>query len=141
MPSTSHSEELRFDRHFPIRRWLDLYSSALYNEWWTERNAEAARAYAYLIVTSWIDDTMIGTLSVWSDGLNSAWIDDVVVHPDYRHAGVGSRLVEAATQRLSESVKLVQVSPIPGTEAFYERLGFVVQPAATVMELPPSTGA
>jgi GNAT superfamily N-acetyltransferase len=132
---------LRFDKNFSLDMWLELYRSARYNEWWTDRNAEVARAYAHLVVTAWIDESMVGTLSVWSDGLNFALLDDVVIGPLHQREGIGSRLVKAAIERLCESVKIIQVLPIPGAEAFYERLGFVVQPEATVMDLVPPTNA
>lgn len=46
---------LRSDKGFPIDRWLQLYKAAGYNDWWTERNAEAALSYAYVVVTTWED--------------------------------------------------------------------------------------
>ncbi len=126
--------EVRFDKSFPAASWLKLYRIAHYNDWWTDRNAGAARAYAHLIVAAWEDGELIGTLSVWSDGVDFAWLDDVVVHPLRRGAGIVSQLVRAALDRLSGHIEVIQVLPIPGSERFYERLGFVIQPGATVMD-------
>jgi predicted N-acetyltransferase YhbS len=125
---------------FDIGSWVELYHSAGYHEHWTEANAEAARRYAHLIVTTSIDATLVGTLTVWSDGLNFAWLDDVVVRPGRQGCGIGSRLVMTAIERTRPSVRDIQVFPIPGRESFFGRFGFVVQPDALVMDLTPPVG-
>lgn len=53
---------LRSDKGFPIDRWLQLYKAAGYNDWWTERNAEAALSYAYVVVTTWEDDAAMSNV-------------------------------------------------------------------------------
>jgi predicted N-acetyltransferase YhbS len=103
-----------------------------YNHWWTERNAQAALAYAYLVGTAYDGERPVGTLRVWSDGVNFALIDDVAVHPD---RGIGSLLVAETLSRLRNAgITTVQALPIPGREPFFARLGFVAQPNATVMD-------
>jgi GNAT superfamily N-acetyltransferase len=130
----------RFDKGFGSAAWLSLFHAARYNEHWAERNAEAALAYAHLVVTAWILDELVGTLTVWSDGMNFAWIDDVVVHPGHREKGIGSALVEGALERLNEnSIPIIQVLPMPGREHFYERMGFVVAPDAHVLDYAGTT--
>lgn len=131
----------RFDKEFPIAGWVALFHESGYNAWWTERNAQAAKDHAYLIVTAWDGDKAVGTLTVKSDGANEAGLDDLVVHPDYHHCGIGSTLVRGALKRLEPlNLHLVQVQPIPGRESFFARLGFVVQPNATVMDLSRKQG-
>ena len=126
----------RFDKDISIPAWIDLFKAAEYNPWWTERNAEAALDYAHLVVTAWRGGVAVGTLVVWSDGVNFAFIDEVVVHPDYRRRGIGTSLVQRSLERLEPlGLHCVQLFPIPGREPFFARLGFVVQPNATVMDL------
>lgn len=73
---------------------------------------------------------------MWSDGVNFAWIDDVVVHPDHRHHGIGTRLVSETLRRLREDgISHIQLFPIPGREPFFARLGFAVAKNAKVMDL------
>lgn len=134
------SVTVRFDKEFPVDAWLALYKAADYNAWWTECNARAALAYAYFVVSAWDGEQTVATLTVWSDGMNFAWIDDLVVHPDRRGRGIGSLLVAEAVSRLRhDSVAAVQVFPVPGREPFFERLGFTVQAGATVMDLKASS--
>lgn len=56
------------DRAPQVDEWLALYKACDYNHWWTERNAQAALAYAYLVATAWHHEQPIATLTVWSDG-------------------------------------------------------------------------
>ena len=127
---------LRFDKDFSLDEWIALYRVSDYNLWWSHRNARAALAYAYLVATGWLDGQAIGTLTVWSDGVNFAWLDDLVVRPGYRRRGLGTRLVTETLGRLaSDGISAVQVLPIPGREPFFAGLGFAVQEGATVMDL------
>ena len=129
------SVTLRFDGTPRVDEWLALYKACGYNDWWTERNAQASLAYAYLVGMAWERERAIATLTVWSDGVNFALIDDVAVHRDHRGRGIGSLLVTEALSRLwNAGITTVQVLPIPGREPFFARLGFVAQPNATVMD-------
>jgi GNAT superfamily N-acetyltransferase len=138
----------RFDRDFAIEAWLRLYHDAAYNRDWTVRNAETMRAHAYLIVTAWVlrrssgrADAMIGTLTVLSDGLNYALIEDVVVHLDYRRRGIGSALVRYALDRLPGVPRgHIQLHAVPGSEPFYERLGFVASGGTLMHQSRRPTG-
>jgi ribosomal protein S18 acetylase RimI-like enzyme len=64
-------------------------------------------------------------MTVLSDGMNYATIDDVVVHPDWRARGIGTTLLRQALERLHHiKPDLIRLHAIPGVEPFYERLGF-----------------
>ena len=132
----------RLTKDFGIPAWIALFKAAAYNRWWTERNARAALDYAYVVATAWNGDAMVGTLTVWSDGVNFAWLDDIVVRPDCRGQGIGTALVRQTVARLrADGIRLLQLFPIPGREPFFARLGFRVQPDAKVMDLVTLKGA
>jgi hypothetical protein len=90
-----------------MEAWLRFFHDCDWNRDWTVRNLEAVREHAYMIVTAWAGDEMVGTLTVLSDGMNYATIDDVVVGGGWRR-----------------DPDLIRLHAIPGVEAFYERLGF-----------------
>jgi N-acetylglutamate synthase-like GNAT family acetyltransferase len=87
------------------------------------------------VIPAWDGDEAVGTLTVYSDGVNSAIIDDLVVHPDYRQRGIGTAMVRSALERTESGGLGVQLYPIPGRESFFARLGFVIQRDATLMDL------
>ena len=125
-----------FDKDITIDAWLTLFRESGYNKKWKgERNAKAALDYAWLVITAWDGDKAVGTVTVYSDAVNSAIIDDLFVHPDYRGRGIGSALIRFALDRIRPLGLDVQLYPIPGHESFFARLGFRVQPRATVMDL------
>jgi N-acetylglutamate synthase-like GNAT family acetyltransferase len=135
------SVTLRLDKDFPLEEWIELYRVSDYNLAWGQRNARAALAYAYLVTTAWLDGRAVGTLTVWSDGVNFALLDDLVVHPGYRRRNIGSRLVTETLVRLaSDGISAVQVLPIPGREPFFAGLGFAIQEDAKVMDLVIGSG-
>lgn len=126
----------RCDKKIPIDAWLALFRESGYNRKWEgERNATAAIEYAWGVVTAWDGEKAVGTVTIYSDGVNSAIIDDVVVHPDYRGRGIGSALIRSVLERIGPLGVSVQLYPIPGRESFFARFGFEVQPEATVMDL------
>ncbi len=127
--------DCRFEKDFPIGEWLALFHASDYNGWWTERNADACLDHAFLVGTAWDGDAMVGTIIVQSDGVNSALIDDIVVHPHHRGRGIGSRLLQEALDRLRPlNLDFVQLLPVPGREPYFERFGFVAQAETTVMD-------
>ena len=125
------------DKDIPAEKLIELYQASNYNNWWTERNVRAMLVHCYTIVTAWAGDQLVGAVSVVSDGVNYAHIDDLVVHPSFRRRGIGSTLVRRVLVQIKAlNLDFVQLIPIPGREPFFERLGFRVVPDHKVMELP-----
>ncbi|MGQ4537762.1 GNAT family N-acetyltransferase [Dermabacteraceae bacterium P7074] len=68
---------------------------------------------------------LIGLARVVGDGATICYLQDILVHPDYRRAGIGSRLIEAAFApfpRVRQHVLITDEEP--GQKAFYETAGF-----------------
>ncbi|MEM1387024.1 MAG: GNAT family N-acetyltransferase [Pseudomonadota bacterium] len=69
------------------------------------------------------DGVLIGFARAFGDGVYRAVIEDVVVHPDYRGAGVGHKLVTLLLQQL-EAVEETILFCVPEREGFYRAHGF-----------------
>lgn len=69
------------------------------------------------------DGKLVGVGRVLADGVYTAYIGDVAVHPDYRGAGIGKQIV-AELLRLCAGHKKVLLYSVPGSEAFYRKFGF-----------------
>jgi len=116
---------IRFDKGFDLDTWLRFYHACDWNRDNTVHNLAVMRDHAYLIATAWKGESMVGTLTVLSDGLNYATIDDLVVHPAHRHQGIGSQMMHAALARLGAiDPSVIKLNAVPGVEPFYTRLGF-----------------
>jgi GNAT superfamily N-acetyltransferase len=72
--------------------------------------------------------SLLFTISTAEGGL-AAWLEDMVVHPEWRNNGIGARLVEAAVRACQERgirrITLLTDFTNHFVQRFYERQGFV----------------
>jgi len=62
---------------------------------------------------------------VISDSVSDAYIQDVVVLPEYRQLGVGGGIVDLLLEKLEEyGIDWIGLIGEPDTESFYGALGF-----------------
>ncbi|MGQ4648341.1 GNAT family N-acetyltransferase [Lyngbya aestuarii] len=95
--------------------------------WAKERkieDLELAIANSEPVISVWDANRLIGFARGTSDGVYRATIWDVVIHPDYRGAGLGRKLVETVIShpkmRRVERVYLMTTNQ----QSFYEHIGF-----------------
>lgn len=91
-----------------------------------ERDLADPRLQHSLHLCAYDGERLIGYAAIVGNGVTDAYIQDVMVHPDYQHQGVGTQLMERVLARL-ESDGIYMVSVIYGEEAlkpFYEKFGF-----------------
>ena len=80
----------------------------------------------YLTIACYDGDELVGFLDVVSNGVTDAYIQDVMVRPDYQGRGIGTELMNRAMERLKND-RIYMISVIYGAESlrpFYERFGF-----------------
>ena len=71
-----------------------------------------------------------------SDGVSDAYIQDVVVLKKFRRAGIGNRIIEKIIECLrSRRIGWIGLIAEPGTQPFYQRLGFAAMAGYTPMLL------
>ena len=77
-----------------------------------------------LVITAWQGELLVGCVRILSDFIYRAVLCDVIVHPDFRGRGVGTLLVQTATEhpRLARVSKFTLLTT--SARAFYERLGW-----------------
>ncbi|MBL8327561.1 MAG: GNAT family acetyltransferase [Rubrivivax sp.] len=84
-----------------------------------------------LFVAQGLQDAVIGTAMAGYDG-HRGWLYSVAVQAPLRGAGIGSALVRHAEQALEArgclKINLQLVASNDATAAFYERLGYAVEP-------------
>jgi N-acetylglutamate synthase-like GNAT family acetyltransferase len=80
---------------------------------------------SYFCVACFDNDALIGYADVVSDGVDDAYIRDVIVHPDYQHRGIGLTLLSMITTRIrTDGIKMVHVIFNPLLEEFYKKAHF-----------------
>ncbi len=99
----------------------------------TIEDMKVAIANSDPVITVWDSDRLIGFARATSDGIYRATIWDVVVHPDYRGAGLGRKLVETVVSHPKvnrvERVYLMTSRQ----QRFYERIGFEENQTTTMV--------
>ena len=69
------------------------------------------------------DGKLVGAGRVVGDGLDTAYLCDVVVHPEFQGQGLGKALVLKLKELASGHRKIILYAN-PGKEDFYRKLGF-----------------
>ena len=70
------------------------------------------------------DGVLVGAGRALADGLDCSYLADVAVHPDHQGRGLGRAIIRRLIAASSEHKKIVLYAN-PGTEGFYEGLGFL----------------
>jgi spermidine synthase len=87
---------------------------------------------SFCFVTASIGDSLIGMGRSISDGVSDAYIQDVMVHTDYRGNGIGKDIIRTMVAFLKEhELQWIGLISEPGYERFYQSLGFDTMPGYT----------
>lgn len=135
------------DQTFKIRQvteWDTAEIVALYREggWWREEwdaahiPALISNSFLFLVAIEKATGRAVGMGRVISDGVSDAYIQDVVVHRDFRGRGLGTRIISSLTGKCRKA-GLVWIGCIaePGTEGIYLTVGFEEMKGHTPMIL------
>ncbi len=71
-------------------------------------------------ITAYDDDVLVGCLRILTDGYFFGTITELLVLPEYRNQGIGSRLLSLAREN---TPTMLYFGAKPGAEAFYEKNG------------------
>ncbi|HOB54128.1 MAG TPA: GNAT family N-acetyltransferase [Acidobacteriota bacterium] len=125
-----------FVTELPAEAVVNLYREG---GWWDERWSRKAipamirGSFAFLVARD-AAGAAVGMGRAISDGASDAYIQDVVVHRALRGRGIGAEIVRRLTAHCrSRGLDWIGLVAEPGTEAFYERLGFHARPGYQLM--------
>jgi ribosomal protein S18 acetylase RimI-like enzyme len=117
--------------------------------WW-ENNDETSDGCAWIdnlikqsfcFVGAFCGAELIGMGRAVSDGVSDAYIQDVVVLKKFRRAGIGNKIIEKIIAFLeSKRIGWIGLIAEPGTQQFYQRLGFTTMEGYTPMLLKKKKG-
>ncbi len=125
-----------FDAPVSSSALADLRQSVGWNR--MERDLASPKLHNAFHLCAFDGDRLIGYTAVVSNGVTDAYIQDVMVHPDYQGQGVGRHLMQRTLNRLcTEGIYMVSV--IYGEESlqqYHEGFGFATTLCGQ-MELRP----
>lgn len=99
----------------------------------TVEDLSIAIANSEPVVSVWDGQRMIGFARATSDGIYRANIWDVVIHQDYRGAGLGRKLVQTVLShpRMNRVERVYLMTT--HQQSFYERIGFECNSSTTMV--------
>jgi aralkylamine N-acetyltransferase len=119
---------IRFVRKWPRRAILRLYAAG---GWWgpADKVSSIGRiisgSFAFAVAVDEVSGEAVGMGRVLSDGVSDAYIQDVIVLPEYRGRRVGERIVASLRDHcLKKKIGWVGLVAESGTGRFYGKLGF-----------------
>jgi len=120
--------EIKFVKQWPEKDIVNLYKAG---GWWKEHYSPSGikplidGSFVFAVAVDNKSGKAVGMGRVISDGVSDAYIQDLVVLPEYRKQGVGKQIVEALLDEcLSKGLHWVGLIAEPGQDKFYTALGF-----------------
>jgi len=117
-----------------VREWdsgalLELYKAG---GWWHKDQdpkhiPELVRSsFAFAIAVHDPSGRTVGMGRAISNGISDAYLQDLVILPEFRRLGAGKKIVEELLRFcISRHITWIALIAEPGTDDFYEHLGFI----------------
>lgn len=116
--------DYRVNEKIPVLNLADLRQSVGWNR--MEQELGNPKLQDFLTIACYDNSELIGYVCVVSNGVLDAYIQDLMVRPDYQNKGIGTELMNKAISYIKEK-GIYMISVIYGEEelrSFYERFGF-----------------
>lgn len=110
---------------------MKLYRNA---GWWEERNEQDINKMLSEVISvgAWKDENLVGFSRAVTDGKFRAYIEDVVVHKEFHHAGIGLKLVSNLLKVLSH-IDVISLFCEEELIPFYEKNEFKCSQSQFIM--------
>lgn len=120
-PNDSELKELFSTVEWQVSRHIDRLSAAMYK-------------YDNLI-TAWDGARLVGLVCSLDDGAVTAYINYLIVHPDYQRMGIGKELMRRILNEYRDFMR-VELIADAGAAEFYDKLDFDTINAVPMCFLP-----
>jgi len=111
--------------------FFELYEST----GWNDKDKKSKEQLFNAVMNSWYfvsaysNDQLVGCGRVVSDGYLHAYINEMIVLPDFQRKGIGKEILNRLLQRiLEQGIKDIQLFCAKGKEEFYFKNGFEKRP-------------
>ena len=108
-PNDSELKELFSTVEWQVSRHIDRLSAAMYK-------------YDNLI-TAWDGARLVGLVCSLDDGAVTAYINYLILHPDYQRMGIGKELMRRILNEYRDFLRVELIADAGATE-FYDKLDF-----------------
>ena len=103
---------------------IDLYKSSGMPRPVNDK-ARIAKMYenSNLVVSAWDGDLLVGISRCLTDFCWSCYLADLSVKHEYKHKGIGKKLIDLTKERIGEQTMLLLLS-VPTAMGYYPKVGF-----------------
>ncbi len=112
-----------FNKKVSSKALADLREAVGWNRMEKEYNNPLLTSYFHIAVYE--ENNLIGYIDCVSNGVTDAYIQDLVVHPDYQGRGIGTALMNKMIGHLKEKhIYMISVVFEESLKPFYRKFGF-----------------
>lgn len=113
----------RYNEPVPVRALADLRGAVGWNRMETELGDPKMSSYFH--IAAYEDDKLVGYIDSVSNGVTDAYIQDLMVDPEFQGKGVGTELMNRMISALKERhIYMISVVFEEALKPFYARFGF-----------------
>ena len=110
-----------------VKDVLALYENVGWTNY-TNNSEMLENAYknSLLTLAAYDEDRLVGIVRTVGDGYSIVYVQDILVHSEYQHQGIGTKLFQKIFEKFSNVYQLALLTDnSPTAIAFYKSLGFV----------------
>ncbi len=113
----------RMNDNVSAKAIADLRQSVGWNRMENVYKNPTLTSYAHIAVYD--DSRLIGYIDSVSNGVTDAYIQDLMIHPDYQKQGIGTELMNRMISFLkAQNIFMISVIYENSLSSFYKRFGF-----------------
>lgn len=118
--------EIRNNYKYEIDELVKLYESVGWKKY-AENPEMLMEAYSHSLysASAFVNKELVGIIRLVGDGCTIAYIQDLLVHPDYQNKGIGTALIQNALEKYQHVNQIVLLTDNQeNTVHFYKKAGF-----------------
>ncbi len=113
----------KYNETVSVKALADLRESVGWNRMENEHRNPLLTSYYH--IAAYEKEALIGYIDCVSNGVTDAYIQDLMVHPDYQGRGIGTDLMKKMIDYLRQKrIYMISVVFDESLKAFYEKFGF-----------------
>lgn len=115
----------KYEKKLDKRQIFNLY----HNSGWTSYTDDMEKLMKGIensleVVTAWNNEELVGLIRVVGDGTTIIYIQDILILPQYKRKGIGSKLLKIIIDKYSYvRQKVLLTEDVEETRSFYEANG------------------
>lgn len=120
--------KIKFVKNWNLDEIVDLYKAG---NWWKDNYKKEALtklirgSFVFAIIINKKNGKAVGMGRIISDGVSDAYIQDLIILPEFRGLGLGKKLVQELIKYCyKKEITWIALISEPNQDGFYKKIGF-----------------